>query len=191
MEYTPNARAHLRMDVMILMQHKKLTTKEYEAIAQGAHNLVDKDLSIQSFTLQPFMEDTEKEEETKTIDPFIINSLIDINLKLNLILTMLTSKRGPSIFTQKPIEVNLSEGGIGFTTNDKIERGDILELKILLPVFPIALIRTWGEVVRSTPLSGSSKRIGVKYINIKEEDQDKIVHYLFKRERERLRNKNT
>ncbi len=185
----PNSRAHLRMDVMVLLQHRKLTTKEYEDIRGVTFNEGDEELSTQSFSLQPFMEDKEREEEEGNIDPFILNALIDINLKLNLILTMLTSEGETSIFTQKPLEVNLSEGGIGFTIGEQVKKGDILELQILLPIFPIAIIWAWGRVVRSTPLPEGSYSVGLEYVKVKEEDQDKIVHYLFKKQRELLRKK--
>ena len=188
MKNEPNARAHLRMDVMVLLQHRKLTTEEYGDIGEVNLHEGGEELSTQSFSLQPFMEDKEREEEEGNIDPFILNALIDINLKLNLIFTMLAAEGETSIFAQKPIEVNLSEGGIGFIIGEQVKKGDILELKILLPIFPIAIIRAWGRVVRSTPLSKDNHSVGVEYIKVKEEDQDKIVHYLFKKQRESLRN---
>jgi hypothetical protein len=184
----PKSRAHLRIDVMVLLQHRKLTTEEYGDIGEMNLHEDGEELTTQTFSLQPFMEDKEREEEEGKVDPFILNALVDINLKLNLILTMLTSEGETSIFTQKPIEVNLSEGGIGFTIGGQVKKGDILELKILLPIFPIAIIRAWGRVMRSTPLSKGKHSVGVEYIKVKEEDQDKIVHYLFKKQRESLRN---
>lgn len=190
MGHLPNGRSHVRFNVIVLLQYKKLTDKECEAYTGKEYKLVDQDLSVEDFTLQPFMEDTAKEEEAQRIDPFIVNNLIDINLKLNLILTMLSSNREPSIFSQRPVEVNLSEGGIAFVTRETFEKGDFLQLTILLPVFPIALIRARGEVVRSTSLTGNNRVVGIKFIDINEENQDKIVCYLFKKERERLRNKN-
>jgi len=184
-------RAHLRMDVMILLQYRKLTAKEYEEIEKTDFNNDEDKPFPQSFSLQPFIEDKEKEDEAGNIDPFIINALIDINLKLNLILTMLSGEKETSIFTQRPREVNLSEGGIGFTTDEKVEKGEILELKMLLPVFPIAIIKLWGKVVRTDPLPEGGYRVGVCYVNVKEEDQEKIVHYIFKKQREFLRDKKT
>jgi hypothetical protein len=184
----PNSRAHLRMDVMVLLQYRKLTTEEYGDIGEVNLHEGGEELSTQSFSLQPFMEDKEREDEEGRVDPFILNALVDINLKLNLMLTMLTSEGETSIFAQKPIEVNLSEGGIGFTIGEQVKEGDILELNILLPIFPIAIIRAWGRVMRSTPLSKGNHTVGVEYVKVKEEDQDKIVHYLFKKQRESLRN---
>ncbi|KPJ60749.1 MAG: hypothetical protein AMJ42_01365 [Deltaproteobacteria bacterium DG_8] len=182
-------RTHLRMNVMVLLQYRKLTLKEYEDIKRMYISDDKDEWFSQSFFIKPFMEDMAKEEEVGNVDRFIINSLIDINLKLNLIYNMLSSEEGTSIFRQKPIEVNISESGIGFITKERIKKGDIIELKMLLPVFPLAIIKVWGKVVRTTTLSKGSYRVGVQYINIKEEDQDKIVHYIFKKQRELLRNK--
>jgi len=182
-------RAHLRMNVMVLLQYRKLTPKEYEDIKRLYISDDQEECFSQTFFIKPFMEDLAKEEEVGNIDRFIINALIDINLKLNLLHSILSSEEETSIFRQKPVEVNISESGIGFITKEKVKKGEILELKMLLPVFPLAIIKVWGKVVRTTPWLKGSYRVGIQYINIKEEDQDKIVHYIFKKQRELLRYK--
>jgi c-di-GMP-binding flagellar brake protein YcgR len=133
------------------------------------------------------MEGEGREEELGNIDPFILNSLIDINLKLNLIISTISSEGKKNIFNRVPIEANLSEGGLGFTTREKISEGDICALEIMLPVFPIAIIKTLGKAVRIKALPEGGASIGLQFINIKEEDRDKIVHYIFKKQREWLR----
>jgi len=188
MEKETNSRTHLRMDVMILLQYRTLSAKEYEEIEKTNLNDNNVTFSLQSFTLQPFLDDKDKEEETGHIDPFVTNALLDINIKLSLILSMLSGKKETSIFTKEPTEVNLSEGGIGFTIKEKVEVGEILELKMMLPVFPIAIIRVWGKVIRVKPHE-NGYRIGIQYTKIKEEDQNIIVHHIFKKQRELLRRK--
>ncbi len=181
-------RAHLRMDVMILLHYRKLTPQEYATLEhQSNTNNTDDVPSLHSFSLAPFLEGKEKEEKEGTIDPFIINALLDINVKLNLIISILAGENKTDILNRKPVEANLSEGGIGFTTSEKMEEGTLLEIKMVLPVFPIALIKVWGRVVRTEPLSAGGYRTGIQYIQIREEDQNKIVHYLFKKQREDLR----
>ena len=187
MDERSNTRAHLRMDVAILMQHRKLTPAECEDIETINCNKENNDLSPLAFSLRPFMEGEGKEEELGNIDPFILNALIDINLKLNLILSTVSSGGQKNIFTRTPIEVNLSEGGIGFTTTEEVCDGDFFELEMILPVFPIAVIKTVGKAVRVNSLNEGGNSIGVQYTNIKDEDRDKIVHYLFKKQREWLR----
>ena len=188
MEKERNSRTHLRMDVMILLHYRKLSTKEYEEIDKTNPTDHKIDLSLQSFTLQPFLDDKDKEEEIGHIDPFVTNALLDINIKLSLILSMLSGEEETSIFTKEPTEVNLSEGGIGFTIKEKVEAGEIMELKMMLPSFPIAIIRVWGKVVRVNS-QGSGYRVGIQYTKIKEDDQNMIVHHIFKKQRELLRRK--
>ena len=188
MEKESNSRTHLRMDVMILLQYRKLSAEEYEEIEKTNPNDHKLNLSLQSFTLQPFLDDKDKEEETGHIDPFVTNALLDINIKLSLILSMLSGDKETSIFTKEPTEVNLSEGGIGFTIKEKVEAGEILELRMMLPAFPIAIIRVWGKVVRVNP-QGNGYKVGIQYTKIKEEDQNIIVHHIFKKQRELLRRK--
>ena len=187
MEEQNNSRAHLRMNVAILLQHRKLTPAECEDIETLISSKEETDLSPLSFSLRPFMDGEGKEEEIGNIDPFILNALIDINLKLNLILSTMSSGEKKNILTRMPVEVNLSEGGIGFITTEEVCDGDLLEVEMILPVFPIAVIKAIGKAVRVTPLQQGGNNIGVQYINIQDEDRDKIVHYLFKKQREWLR----
>ena len=187
MENKDNTRAHIRMDVVLLLKHRKLTSEECEDLDTITNNQDKEDLSPLSFSLRPFMEGEGREEELGNIDPFILNSLIDINLKLNLIISAISSEGKKNIFNRAPIEANLSEGGLGFTTMEEISEGDICALEIMLPVFPIAIIKTLGKAVRIKALPEGGASIGLQFINIKEEDRDKIVHYIFKKQREWLR----
>jgi len=181
-------RAHLRMDVTIMLQYKKLTLQEYEDIEK--RNFIDeKETVSQSFSLKPFMEEKEKEKVSENVDPFVIKSLTDINTKLSLVLSMLSPEGETCIFTQHPTEANLSESGIGFTMKEEVKKGGFLEMEILMPTFPTVIIKVWGKVIRIKPLSEGGYRVGVQYTHIREEDQDSIVHYLFKRQRELLRTK--
>jgi hypothetical protein len=182
-----NTRAHIRMDVVLLLQYRKLTPEECTDLDTITNSDDKEDLSPLSFSLRPFMEGEGREEELGNIDPFILNSLIDINLKLNLIISTISSEGKKNIFNRVPIEANLSEGGLGFTTRDEISQGDICALEIMLPVFPIAIIKTLGKAVRIKALPEGGASIGLQFINIKEEDRDKIVHYIFKKQREWLR----
>jgi len=175
-------RAHMRMDVTILLQYRKLTLQEYEDI-EGKNFSCGEESSTDSFSLQPFMEEKENGKVAENVDPFVINSLIDINTKLSLVLSMLSCEE-TCIFTQQPMEANLSEGGIGFTVKEEVEKGQFLEIEILMPSFPTAV---WGKVVRTNPLPEGGYMVGIEYTHIKEEYQDKIVHYLFKKQREMLR----
>lgn len=178
-------RAHMRMDVTILLQYRKLTPQQYEDMEEKDFSSCD-EASSESFSLHPFMEEKEKEKVAEHVDPFVINSLIDINTKLSLVLSMLSHEEH-CIFTQQPTEANLSEGGIGFTMNEEVEKGQLLEMEILMPSFPTAVMKVWGKVVRTSPLPDGGNRVGVEYTHIKEEDQDRIVHFLFKKQREILR----
>lgn len=187
MEETANTRAHVRMDVVLLLQYRKLTPEECEDLDSITLNENKESLSPLSFSLRPFMEGEGREEELGNIDPFILNALIDINLKLNLIISAISSEGKKNFFNRVPIEGSLSEGGLGFTTGETIAEGDILAIEIMLPVFPLAIIKTLGKAVRVQVLPEGGSAVGLQFINIKEEDRDKIVHYIFKKQREWLR----
>jgi hypothetical protein len=189
MEIASNARAHLRMDVVIPMQYKKISQQEFEQLEGGFSNDFPKEASALSLSLQPFLEGEGREEDINHIDPFVLNALIDINIKLNLIISLFSSGGEENIFNRMPSKVNLSEGGIAFAAQEEIQEGDIIALEMLLPIFPLAIIKALGKAVRVNKLPNGSCTVGTQYLAIKDEDRDKIVHYLFKRQRERLRGK--
>ena len=189
MERISNARAHLRMDVVIPMQYRKLSQQEFEELGQAFFDDSHKESSVLSFSLQPFLEGEGREEDLNHIDPFVLNALIDINIKLNLIISLFRSGREENILNHMPSEVNLSEGGIAFAAREEFLEGDIIALEMLLPIFPIAIIKALGKAVRVNKLPGGGCNVGTQYVAIKDEDRDKIVHYLFKRQRARLREK--
>lgn len=187
MEKTSNARAHLRMDVVIPLQYRRINQQECEEIERALLDDSQQEASSCSFSLQPFMQGEGRDDDVNHADPFVLNALIDINIKLNLIISLFRSGGEGNILNRAPSKVNLSEGGIAFAAQEEIREGDYIVLEMLLPIFPIAVIKTVCKAVRVNKLQDGGCTVGTKYMAIRGEDRDKIVHYLFKRQRERLR----
>ena len=110
-----------------------------------------------------------------------------LNAKLDAIINTLTFQREG--FSSLPYtNVNISGGGMGFISKDWYNNGDVLELKMLLPLLPPAALYLYGEVVKVEKLTNSFN-IAVKFIAMDEEIQDLIVRFVFKRQRDFLRDK--
>ena len=177
------------MDVVIPLQYRKISQQECEKSGGAFFHNSPPEASALSFSLQPFLEGEGREEDLSHIDPFVLNALIDINIKLNLIISLFSSGGEENIFNRMPSQVNLSEGGIAFAAQEEIQEGDMIALEMLLPIFPIAIIKALGKAVRVNKVPGGGCAVATQYVAIKDDDRDKIVHYLFKRQRERLRGK--
>lgn len=120
-------------------------------------------------------------------DKILADWLMMINDKLDSILMLLTfHKEGFSTLPYK--KVNISGGGMSFVWNCGFPLKSFLEIKMLLPIFPPVALYVYGEVVSSEKRDVEWVN-AVKFINIEEEIRDEIVKFVFKKQRELLREK--
>jgi hypothetical protein len=120
-------------------------------------------------------------------DQLIAEWLKTINTKLNSIIRMLTIHHEG--FNQLTVrKVNISGGGMSFTTGKSFSPGDILEIKVMLTMQnPLALF-LYGEVVEASKHSPELDT-SVQFIAIDDFIRDEVIRFVFEREREILREK--
>ncbi|MBF0329160.1 MAG: PilZ domain-containing protein [Nitrospirae bacterium] len=111
--------------------------------------------------------------------------LIILNSKTDTIINMLSFQRegfGLLPFTT----VNISAGGLSFTSSQRYDKNDLLEIKMLLPLIPPVALYIYGEVVTADK-SGENYSMAVKFLPMDDNIQDLIVQFVFKQQREILR----
>lgn len=124
---------------------------------------------------------------TDVEDKLLSDWLKMLNAKLDSIISMLTFQREG--FGSLPfVQVNISGGGLGFNSKEKYNKGDVLEIKMLLPMMPPVALYIYGEVVKIEQQI-NSYAIAVKFIAMDEDIRDEIVKFVFRRQREMLREK--
>ncbi len=110
-----------------------------------------------------------------------------LNSKLDAIVSMLSFQREG--FGSMPYaHVNISGGGIGFFSKNSFKMGDILEIKIILPMMPPVALFIYGEVVKTEQLK-NNYLTATKFIAMDEDVRDEIVKFVFSKQREILREK--
>ncbi|HXW68585.1 MAG TPA: PilZ domain-containing protein [Dissulfurispiraceae bacterium] len=108
-----------------------------------------------------------------------------LNSKLDAIINKLSSEREG--FGALPLaHVNISGGGLGFFSKDKYDAGDIIEAKLLLPMMPPVALFVYCEVVK-VDHTAKGYMTSTKFVAMNEEITDEIVKFVFKRQREILR----
>ena|SRR5208282_4087288 len=108
-----------------------------------------------------------------------------LNSKLDAIINKLSSEREG--FGALPLaHVNISGGGLGFFSKDKYNAGDIIEAKLLLPMMPPVALFVYCEVVK-VDHTAKGYMTATKFVAMSEEITDEIVKFVFKRQREILR----
>jgi hypothetical protein len=85
---------------------------------------------------------------------------------------------------------NISAAGIAFDSEESLEVGQYLEIKMLL-VNCMAVIVVYGIVVYSKPNEDLDKHfpftVGVDYINMKEQDRELLIRHVVKRQLQQIR----
>ena len=110
-----------------------------------------------------------------------------LNAKLDTLLNLMTFQR-EGISSLPFTHVNISAGGISFISKQWYNRGDVLEMKMMLPMIPPVALYVYGEVVK-VEKRVNVYNIGVKFIEMDEEIADEIVKFVFRKQREILRDK--
>ncbi|MDI1472130.1 MAG: PilZ domain-containing protein [Thermodesulfovibrio sp.] len=165
-------REHVRQDVKIPFSVKLISSQELEMLSTKIFGYINL-------------------YEAKTVEDTNYNiseRLNRIEEKIDAILDMfLLQQHG--FFNLPESIINLSGGGLSFISDKHYNKGDFLEIKMLLPEpTPVGVI-TYGEVVRAEKKEGKTE-IGVKFIKLNEKERDFIIRFVIYKERQKLRGKN-
>lgn len=131
-------------------------------------------------------EEAEVEAPDETISPKLWKLLTDINTKLSLILEKLQFD-AEGFIKAEIRHVNVSASGIKFRIDEKVDVGDTVEIKMLLPTCPPTGIITYGNVVRVKEIGNGQYEVALHFTDIEDEVRDEIIQYTLKRQRELIR----
>lgn len=110
-----------------------------------------------------------------------------INAKLDYLINIFSLHQEG--FSQLPVRrVNISGGGMRFTSEQFFNIGDIVELKTVLETPAQVALYLYGEVVNVEKVD-KNFLIFVKFINIDEDVRDYIIRFVFHRQRQIIRQK--
>ncbi len=130
---------------------------------------------------------------TDAMDPLMARALNSIDRKLNLLLRLLIETNVAEIGHEPPVGVNLSGGGLRMVIPDQLAAGQKLVVELTLPTMPPVGITSIAEVVRvlsvDTAEGETRYETALKFIDIHEDDREKIIRYVFKRQRHEIRNR--
>ncbi len=109
-----------------------------------------------------------------------------IDWMLETILKSLAKSHPGSVSIARLTEVNISAGGLGFTTPRRFKAGDTLVIKLILP--PFIPIHTSAKVIRVTAGQGGiGFRVAMQFTDLASDDQEHIIRHILQVQAERLR----
>jgi c-di-GMP-binding flagellar brake protein YcgR len=121
-------------------------------------------------------------------EPDIAEYLKAINSKIDILGRALLSNDNDLV--DKPAQpVNLSASGMAFYSSEALEKGSLLELRLLLMPSFTGII-TFGEVVGSDSVDGAdgyNNFVRLNFIHMRENDRDLLIRHVIKRQGEFLR----
>lgn len=135
-------------------------------------------------------------EESEESNLKLLPHIVDLNRKMDIMIELLL-KNNKDMRVEVPVErdVSLSASGIKMDIGESACPGQMIALCLVLPMVPPTNLFITGEIKRSsnsTSTEGKEKGLfetGIRFLDMKEDDYEKIVKYIFKKQRDFLRNK--
>ncbi len=116
-------------------------------------------------------------------NPKLVKLLCEMNAKLDLILEKLAGSHD-ELSSAEAREVSLSASGVSFGTQDEFIPGELVEVKLLLPMHPPVWVVLYGNVCRAVKEESGECQVGVQFIEMEDEARDVLSYYTIKRQRE-------
>ena len=127
-------------------------------------------------------------KESKLPD-VLVQFLLEMSQKLDLVVSHLSREQLQDDFPHAADVVELSGAGVQMRTDMALVPGDVLEIVLVLSLFPLRLAGAVGKVIRAldtAPVDGGTLW-AVDFIRIRENDLDAVVQHVFNEERQHIR----
>ncbi len=156
-----------------------------EAFRKRANRKVPTRLTTGTFFTQ-----RDDRSEFAEVEREILKVLVGMDTKIDAIVRFLGSGDRQAIAIFTPRWVDLGGSGIRFIVSEPVAEGDFLEIRLQLPDFEGAPVPILGRVIRAVPSPRRDEpgsEVAVQYRIIEEEDRDRIIRYIFARQRDAIR----
>ena len=182
-------RSYVRGNFSFKVKFRTMTSDEYEEFVRTNETISP------HFQIDPGRVIADKKTVADTaIDPSLVNCLSLINEKLDLILELLEKDNEINYLFNQGLGVNISGSGMNIMVDRPLETGQIIHSKFYLSRAPLVFMEMFGEVVHSTKVDECGKTmysLGIKFLDLNMNDQERIVASVFQRQRKVLRKRKT
>lgn len=123
-------------------------------------------------------------------DASLINYLVQIDEKLDLILELLSKDRSVKGLSNQGIGQNISGSGMNLMVERPVESGRIIHSKFYLSKYPLVFMDIFGEVVHVTKEDKDHRtqyNLGIKFLDLSINDRERIISSVFQRQRGAIR----
>jgi len=181
-------RSFVREDINFQVRFRKVPKEEYERVRKSSNpegSLHKKKLIIN-------VADTDNKNSSIILDASLVDLLLQINEKLDRIMAMLSRDEVEQGGLAQGTGVNISGSGMNLVVYKLVESGQIIHTNFILSKFPLVDVDVFGKVVRVTPIVENGKtayQLGIEFLDIDPDDREKIIAWVFQKQREAIRNR--
>lgn len=175
-------REWIRVDDRVLMEYRVLTETGTIGPVEATSATPE---TISAVVTQPTMDLLARTGESLIGSP-VLPWIMKVDYVLEVILNSLAATHPASVTMARPMDVNLSGGGVGFVSDREFAEGDQLAMKLILP--PFVLIQAIAKVIRSIPqASGQGFAIATEFVDLRADDQEHLIRHVIQTQAEQLR----
>ena len=180
-------RSYVRGDIFFKVKFTLLSREDYENLERSEAG----QFALKESSQEMIFPDTD-DPSVSLPDGNLINFLIQMDEKLDQILSLLSKgeeKKGPF---EEGIGINISGSGMNMRIDKPVESGQIIHAKFFLTKSPFLFMDVFGEVVRVIPSKEKGEKtyeLGIEFLELNEHDRDRIITAVFQRQRQSIRKK--
>jgi hypothetical protein len=175
-------REWIRIDDRVLMEYRLLMESGHTLPVEAGAPTAD---MISTAVGKPTADLLARSGDSLVGSP-VLPWIMKVDYLLEVILNALAASRPDSIAMARPMDVNLSGGGVGFVSDRELSIGDQLAMKLILP--PFILIEATIRVIRAMPQAGGQGyAIATEFVDLKPDDQEHLIRHILQAQAEQLR----
>jgi len=168
------------------MSEKRSYTRAQTRIRGHARRVASRD-SLPLLYESPGLAERPKDDLAgANLSPGLLSFLQAMDAKLDMLLNHFLQERLGREYPAAVEVVELGGGGCAFSPPSGFAAGDVLEIAFVLSQNPLRLASAVGAVTRIEERAGEAVAV-VEFTRIRETDQEAVVSFVFKEERERIR----
>jgi hypothetical protein len=179
---TDERREWIRIDDRVLMEYRLLTETGSADPVEASSTTPE---MISAAVAKPTADLLARTGES-LIGSQVLPWILKVDYLLEVILNSLAISQPLSVTMARPMDVNLSGGGVGFVSPREFAAGDQLAIKLILP--PFILIQALAKVIRSvSQTDGQGFAIATEFVDLKAGDQEHLIRHILHAQAEHLR----
>ena len=178
-------RSNVRGELSCIVKYKTISPNEFELIRNNRSS--SSRINFKKITSS--INHSNEIDSGYILNDEVIHFLIQMDEKMDRILSLLKDEKYTGQF-QEGIGKNISASSINIVIDTPAKKGQILQMFIILSKIPFVGIDVYGEIIRVSPMDKPDKKmwqIVTKFIELDEISQEKIIAYIFQRQRMAIR----